>query len=108
MASDFKVKAFVIQSLVFAAIESIQTCSAVRDVCFPLVEFYEQIHPENLLSKIAFIEWASENCFVEMLQLPQRKLLGKQLEADRLVTNFAAQPFRSEVEDVLVIKCELR
>src|SRR3954471_15820577 len=72
-----------------------------------LVCFFHDLHAEYLFAEVAFVEFAIEDHFVNVLQLAQRELLRQELETDRLILHLGSHALVRCDEDSLVVECEV-
>ena len=55
------------QAMILLLVEAEQFGGTVGDVSLDFAEVFENVHAEDLLAKVAFVELAIEHAFVEML-----------------------------------------
>ncbi len=67
--SDLEVEAAFLQLLIFSAVEAVEPGGPMGDVLLHFVQGDEEIHAQDLLAKITFIEGLAQDRLIKALQL---------------------------------------
>lgn len=108
LESEFEVDALLEKSVVSFLVEAVEAGGAVGYVLLNLVGLFEDSQFLQFLAKVPLVEFLLEDCFVEALQFGEGELLGKEFEADRLVTKLSSQAVEGGVEDLFMIEGKAR
>ncbi len=67
----------------------------------------EEAHVEHFAPEIALVERFAENGFVQLLELPKRKLIWQQLKPNRVVAYAFFQAFERLHKNLIVVETKL-
>ena len=90
--------------LVFLVVEAIEFSRPVGDVGFELAGIFEEVHGKEFLSEVTPVEFDVEDGFVEVLELPEGKLLGQEAKAEGVFLNPFLKPYVAGIEDLPVVE----
>src|SRR5881396_2259288 len=95
------------QLLVFVRTKAEQLRRAMAAGHPGFLERDKQAEFQDFLAEVALVQLRFQHGLVKMLELRESELRRQQLEADRLITDFAFQPGQCGREDVSVVERQL-
>src|SRR5688500_1745741 len=78
------------------------------DVFLEFIGFVENAKLQDLLSKVSFVEWSLEDCFVEALELGKSELRGKQFKPNGLISNLSFEASKARIDYLVVVEGKFR
>ncbi len=93
--------------LILYVIKLVQFARPVWHIEFQLMGIFQHIHGKEFFPEISSVQFYSKNGFIKVLQFPQGKFLGKKAETQGMFLHPFLQPFMTDIQYLLMVKCHI-